>query len=424
MGDERCPTLSFEEQHVPKPRASGKSSRLTSPGSACDDPSPRGVIAEFRDTDFSGYATPKGDRRLYPRVIICDAIRRNPSRQVRSRRLLGENIVSIRFGEVQKGSGLDVGAKAMILPIHGSNIIKVFGAADLSLFDDRGILTIKELDAAAALSDKFVVYGFAAALNMGDPAEVAAIQLKMAIEMGLQLAGTPKFFQIIGKALGGAAGTTVRIARDRKATAEESLQVVVLRPRPLKLSIRPVQVRNDKGNLVFHCERNYDAKALLSRINAVWTPQANIVFSAASFDPAPLDDQNAIAKATGNTSPKATVPPIIEFDDFSEMFQKLRDKETPKGDFTIFLVHRLTHGGIATFGTTSQKGGFALVSDDGRDDDQHSMPHEIGHFFGTLAKGSLYDDNNTSEELLMSSGTDGRKIPFGDVIKYFNKNYN
>jgi len=52
------------------------------------------------------------------------------------------------------------------------------------------------------------------------------------------------------------------------------------------------------------------------------------------------------------------------------------------------------------------------------------MPHEIGHFFGTLAKGSLYDDNNTSEELLMSSGTDGTKIPFDDVIKYFNKNYN
>ena len=332
--------------------------------------------------------------------------------------------MSIRFGEVRKSSGLDVGAKAMILPINGSNIIKVFGAPTLGLFDDRGILTIKGIDAVAAVSDKFVMYGFATAMNLGDPGAIAAIQLKMAIEIGLQLAGTPKFFQITAKGLAGEAGTKVRIARDRKAKAEESLRVVVLNPRPLKLSIRPVQVRGDKGNLVFHCERNYDAKTLLSRINAVWTPQTNIVFSLASFDPAPLDDQAAIAKATGNTGPKATVPRIIEFDDFSEMFQKLRDREKPKGDFTIFLVHRLTHGGNATFGTTNQKGGFALVSDDGRDDDQHSMPHEIGHFFGTVAKGSLYGDNNTSEDLLMSQGTDGTKIPFDDVTKYFNKNYN
>jgi hypothetical protein len=82
--------------------------------------------------------------------------------------------------------------------------------------------------------------------------------------------------------------------------------------------------------LTYHCEKNYDAKALLNRVNAVWTPQANIVFALASSDPALLDDQAAIAKAVGSTSPKATVPPIIEFDDFSEMFQKLRDKEKPQ----------------------------------------------------------------------------------------------
>ena len=332
--------------------------------------------------------------------------------------------MSIRFGEVLKGSGLDLDAQAMILPLRGSNVIKVFDAApDLTLFDDRGILTIKELDAAAALSDKLLMYQLAVVLSMGDVGAASLMQLKMGIEMGLQLAGKPRFFQITGTTLGGEAGTTLRVAKDRKSKAAVSLRVVVLRPRPLKLSIRPVQVRNDKGNLVFHCERNYDAKALLSRINAVWTPKANLVFSPASLDPAPLDDQDAIAKAIGSTTSKVTVPPIIEFDDFSEMFQKLRDKEKPKGDFTIFLVHRLTHGGTDTFGTTNQKGGFALVSDSGRDDDQHSMPHEIGHFFGTLGKGSLYGDNNTSDDLLMAQGTDGTKVPFEDVIHFFNKNF-
>jgi hypothetical protein len=70
------------------------------------------------------------------------------------------------------------------------------------------------------------------------------------------------------------------------------------------------------------------------------------------------------------------------------------------------------------------KGGFALVSDSGRDEDQHTMAHEIGHYFGTLGKGGeIYDDDNSNEDLLMCQGTNGKKIPFADVIKYFNTNY-
>jgi hypothetical protein len=337
--------------------------------------------------------------------------------------------MSVKFGEVRKNSGLDLNAKpfpALIVPLGGSNIIKIFGAAGLSPFDDKGILVIKELDGDAMIMDKYLVSSVPIAMAGigGDPGPMYATLLNMALEIKLQRVLNPRFFQITGKALGGQVGTTVRVAKTQKSKADGSLRVVVLRPRPLKLSIRPVQIRNDKGSLVYHCERNYDAKALLNRINAVWTPQANIVFELASSDPAPLDDQAAIAKAVGSTSPKATVPPIIDFDDFSEMFQKLKDKEKPKADFTIFMVRRMTHGeGNAVYGTTNQKGGFALVSDDGRAEDEHTMPHEIGHYFGTLGKGSLYGDDNSSEDLLMSQGTDGTKVPFEDAIKYFNKSY-
>ena len=114
------------------------------------------------------------------------------------------------------------------------------------------------------------------------------------------------------------------------------------------------------------------------------------------------------------------MPQIVEFDDFETMFKALKD---PRADFTIFLVHRLTHGGNAAYGTTSTQGGFALVSDDGRDEDQHTMAHEMGHYFGTKAKGSLYGDQTTSEELLMFPGSDGTKVPFADAIAYFNTNY-
>jgi hypothetical protein len=54
-----------------------------------------------------------------------------------------------------------------------------------------------------------------------------------------------------------------------------------------------------------------------------------------------------------------------------------------------------------------------------------TISHEIGHYLGTLAKGNLYGDNNSSEELLMCSGeANGTKVPFKDVITYFNTNYN
>ena len=223
--------------------------------------------------------------------------------------------------------------------------------------------------------------------------------------------------------MGDKAGTTVRVAKSQRSKAEGWLRAVVLKQRSLKLSIRPVQVLDAKKNWVYHCERNYDAKALTGRVNAIWTPQANIVFSLTSFDPALLEDKEALAKALGTKSDSPLVPAVIEYDDFLGIFQKLKDKDKSKADFTIFMVHRFTHGGDAVFGTTHLKGGFALVSDDGRNEDGTTMAHEIGHYFGTLGKGSYYGENNTSQDLLMSQGTDGTKIPFDDVISYFNTNY-
>jgi hypothetical protein len=47
-----------------------------------------------------------------------------------------------------------------------------------------------------------------------------------------------------------------------------------------------------------------------------------------------------------------------------------------------------------------------------------TISHEIGHYLGN-------GDNNSSEELLMCSGeANGTKVPFQDVITYFNTNYN
>jgi hypothetical protein len=201
--------------------------------------------------------------------------------------------MSVKFGAPLKSSGLDTESKpfpAMIVPLRDSHLIKVFGPDGLSLFDDRELLGIKELDRSAIVLKDIGNYG---------------VTIAMGFLIASQLSGNPRYFQITGKGLGDKAGTTVRVAPSRRAKAEGSLRVVVLKQRPLKLSIRPVQVRNDKGNLVFHCQKNYDPKALLRRINSIWTPQTNILFGPASFDPAILDDQAAIAKVSWKCQPQS-----------------------------------------------------------------------------------------------------------------------
>src|SRR6202022_3011829 len=136
-----------------------------------------------------------------------------------------EQPMSAKFGEVRKSSGLDLNAKpfpALIVPFGGSNIIKIFGAAGLSPFDDNRILVIKELSGDAMIMDKYLENSVPIAMAGigGDQGAVYATMLKLALEIKLQLVGSPRFFQITGKALGGQAGTTVRVAKTQKSKAD------------------------------------------------------------------------------------------------------------------------------------------------------------------------------------------------------------
>jgi len=326
--------------------------------------------------------------------------------------------MSVQFDEVWPNSGVDAAAKAMIVPFGGSNVVRISASSGLRLFPERPIVGIKELDSRALAMDKLLVYSVPTLIMAaGDPGSAAALQLKMAAVIDQQLAS--RFFTMSGKAFG---STKVFAVKGAKAGPEDpSLQVAVLKKKTVKLSIRPVFVSRDKqGNPIFHCEKNFDTKVLLDRINAIWTPQTNIVFKLTSSDPAPMDDEVAIAKALGGPSARAALPKVVPFAVFKDMFKKLRDKETPKPNFTIFLVHQISGDLGNVYGKSDVPGGFALVSDDGRDEDMKAMAHEIGHLLGGADTNLLGDKN---EDLLMCQGDgDGKKIPFEDTTKIFNKN--
>jgi hypothetical protein len=75
--------------------------------------------------------------------------------------LTKEVSMPVSFAQMWKNFGLDVSAKpdpALIVPLGGDNVIKVFGAPDMSLFGDRGILEIKKLDSSALISERMVIH--------------------------------------------------------------------------------------------------------------------------------------------------------------------------------------------------------------------------------------------------------------------------
>jgi hypothetical protein len=69
--------------------------------------------------------------------------------------------MAVQFAEVWKRSGLDVDAKpfpGMILPLGGSNVIRVLNAHGSSFYDDKGILEIREIDAAEFVLNKYFAF--------------------------------------------------------------------------------------------------------------------------------------------------------------------------------------------------------------------------------------------------------------------------
>ena len=67
-------------------------------------------------------------------------------------------------------------------------------------------------------------------------------------------------------------------AKDSKGVEKARLKVLVLRPRPATISIRPVYVIQGTQEVLF---TNFSggARALVDAMNAIWTPQANVVFT-------------------------------------------------------------------------------------------------------------------------------------------------
>ena len=78
-------------------------------------------------------------------------------------------------------------------------------------------------------------------------------------------------------------GTLVQASAGGKV--EAMIRVVVLDLMRVKLAFGNVTVPDENGRPVFHADKPSDPQQELDQMNAIWTPQTQIVFDLISADP-------------------------------------------------------------------------------------------------------------------------------------------
>lgn len=315
------------------------------------------------------------------------------------------------FLEVVAAAGVDEGATpapGMIVPVGGSNIARLAGGKGLRLQAPR-TLKIEELSPAAFLA------ALLSPVNLQSQAKP----------------GDARYLRISGSTPIGPKPAQVQAIRAGKPKPEAVLDVAVLKRRKVKVSIRPVQVRAPEGGFVFHSKKPFDTSAMVEQMNSIWTPQANVAFELVSSDPAQIVDEAEIAKILDlKMSKEASLPSMVVLQRFTEVFKRFKDKSA---DLTMFLVENVGDLNDPRFlyshakqvhGITDAALGISLIGD-ARTSQRELLAHEAGHFIGSRsgADGNLmvFGHRGGTRDLMQDGGSDTARIPFHDVIDYFNR---
>jgi hypothetical protein len=318
------------------------------------------------------------------------------------------------FQEVVVSAGVDEEASprpGMIVCAGGSNIARLARGKGLQLQAPR-TLKLEELPSIPVL--------LAALLS---PFKVASLAKPGAF-------ADARYFRISGSVPVRGPLAQVKAVAAGTSRTEAVLDVAVLKRRTVKLSIRPVQVRDPQGGLVFHSKKSFDTKAMVEQMNSIWTPQANVVFELVSSDPAQIVDGAEIAKILDlKTSKDASLPAMVVLQRFAGVFNRLKDKSA---DLTMFLVEGVGDLPDPRFlyshakqvdGITDVMLGISLISD-ARTSLHELMAHEAGHFIGSRSgrdgKLMVFGHRGGKRDLMQQGGSDTARVTFHDAITYFN----
>jgi hypothetical protein len=310
--------------------------------------------------------------------------------------------MSAKFREVFGNSGVDKGG--MMVPLNGSNLVALVDGKNLKVFASSPGIKITEI----------APHKLRAILSEND-------LLAKTDTNTLPLPNDARIFVVTGTSLMGYRGATITAKGASARDADINLPVVILGKKTVKISIRPVQIRGDDGQAVFHSKKLFDTQTLKDQMDIIWKPQANIVFELVSTDSVMIDDQRRIAQALGlNTLDAAPLPDGVDLAHLKSIFVEKKD---PKADITFFLVKRVidrttaTAGGGAkdVEGLSDSSVGIALIGDSRT---TSTMAHEAGHIIGKI------DHLETDGVNLMQNfgpGHGSGKLYVTDVVHFFNK---
>ncbi len=307
--------------------------------------------------------------------------------------------MSVEFRELFANAGFSretaTGGPGIVVPQNGIGLFVFDGGRDFKVAPE-----VKDLLRVDELRGDQVQHAINTAPFPRSTAEKARA-------LTLLKSGSLKLFRITANAHIGM-GMKIEARNPAKKKVEATLKVTVLKRKRVKIAIRPVQVRDEKGTPVNSSEKATDPKVLLEQMNDIWTPQANVVFELSKTDPVIVDRLKPGQEA--DITDKALKADLI-------------DKKDSAADLTFFLVKRAVNKTSKDLGVTNSEAGISLISDDRSDS---TMAHEAGHYLGSLSESGKfsmrYGHQGFDENLLMRDGGAGRKIPYG-LATDFNKGY-
>ena len=309
--------------------------------------------------------------------------------------------MSVEFHEVFANCGFTrhtpAGGPGIMVPQDGATFFVLEGGKDLKVGPAAGVpLRVEEIKGDQREHESLTTARFptdakeraaAVALLKGDRARLFKITAKERLGWGLK----------------------IEAVKPGQKKPEAELKVIILKKMPVTISIRPVRVRDEKGTPVnSSAQKDFNPKALLDQINAIWTPQANVVFDLGKTDPVTLENLKP-----GQDADITKVP----------LRDELIGNKDPGAALTFFMVKRAVNKDSKDLGVINSEAGISLISDDRSDS---TMAHEAGHFLGALSESGKfsqrYGHQGTDASLLMRDGGAGRKIPY-EIVTDFNKGY-
>jgi len=296
--------------------------------------------------------------------------------------------MATKFREVTRYSGvdedLDPSYQGIVVPLKGSNRVMLSDGAGLKVSSNLpSMVKVKEITSH-----------YPSSLTADQTANLKS--------------GALRLFEISADVVPGMDKAVVT-AKDSKGVEKAKLKVLVLRPRPATISIQPVYVLQGTQEVPL-TSFGGGAQALVDEMNAIWIPQANVVFTLGS-------SAKAVIKGI---SPQATGVDITNTAITKEL---VAAKASTKG-LTAFMVNQALDNRKVVNGVTDASLSISLISDDRGDS---TIAHEGGHYLGAVDEkgkfGSTYGHpGSQAAEMLMRDGGAGRKIPYGRASD-FNKGY-